>query len=828
MFPSTFTIVVRLAVSLCVLACITLGCCSCSIVSGLTTGPLPQHQGTLNVDGLQYPVEILRDRWGVPQIYGQNAHDVYFAQGYTHAQDRWWQMELYRHVGRGALSEMLGLQTLGDDIYLRTLHLYATAQEEVEQAEPVTRAMLEAFADGVNAYILSRDTSHLAMEYAALKITGVDVAITPWTPADSLVFGKIIQLQQGVPVVDESLYESILAKVGPERIKYWAPPLPYGIKPTILQRDDLPHLKARASSGIVQALLQPPLGSNSWVIDGAHSTTGRPIFENDPHLGVSMPSLYYEIGLHSAGAGEEQPFDVAGVAFSPSPSVAIGHNAYCAWGITIGKGVDGWDTYHIKVNPARPLEQYEWNGEWVDFTVRDESFTIAGRPDPFVVQVRETVHGPIINDTYVEGTNGPSMELSTEPLALHWVGLEPCGLGSALCRLAKVQNWNGFRKALEYWDAPACNFSYADNQGNIGYQLAAKIPLRAKDHDGMTPAPGWTDAYLWKGFLPYSYNPHTINPERGILIHTNQAVAQPDYFDWLAAQFPEVNTEFQLTAYYGYRAERLHQLLDDGGPFSLDDCSNIQADIKLTREDEMMPYLQSLSIDDAGVRSVRDWLLAWDRAFTEDSGQATLYSLFTAHLLEDIFADEAPTPLPSDGPMMAVGLLLPEPNNAWWDDMATTDVVEDRDTILVKALREANEEAVRRFGALHNGWRWGKWHSVEFVNMPLGLSGIGIMEMLVNRGPYSLPGTVETVNVAEWVDDGTTFAVKWAPCMRMLLDVGAWDNSRISVTPGQSGHPASANYNDQVELWRTGGYRTMAFSREAVEKAAKKRLTLMP
>ena len=802
----------------------------CNIITGLTAGPLPQQEGTLKASGLQSAVEVLRDKWGVPHLYAQNRHDLFFAQGYTHAQDRWWEMELFRHVGRGALSEMLGSATLSDDIYLRTLRLYETAQAEEALLEPETRAAVQAFAEGVNAYISSRPPERLAMEYAALAFNGTTVEIAPWTVPDSLVFGKTIEFQQGAPMNDEAVVSDVLARVGMERMKYWSPPLPYGVKPTILQDADLSYQKALSAQGpgLLDGLLPAPLGSNSWIVNGALSKTGRPILENDPHLGMNTPSLYYEVALHSAGNDSEAPMDMAGLAFPCFMGVAIGHNAKVGWGITIGKGVDAWDTYEIKVNPLRPREEYLWNGQWVPFAVRKETFKISGA-DPVSVEIRSTIHGPLINDIFVQDGTGVRMQQSNRPLALRWIGLNPGRLGDALYRLQHVENWGQFHAALKFWYAPSCNLSYADIDGNIGYQLTGTAPVRTKGHTGLTPAPGWTPAYLWKGFVDYEDFPFMYNPDRGMIIHANQAVAPPEFFDLLAGKYGnDVNVYFQPTAFYGYRAERLNALLDGKGPFDLQDFARVQADVEQPSVDEVMPYLAPLTVTDTGVKEMRDRLLQWDRKFSADSAQATYYWLFYTQLRKDIYGDEAPIPAPTDGVMYAVRLLLADPKNEWWDDKTTPNIVEDRDAILVRALTEAKDQLYQRFGSKRADWVWGNAHKITFVNNPVGASGIGVMEALVNRGPYSLPGTEETINLAEGVDENGIFNVKWAPFMRMILDVGDWDKSLIDLAPGQSGHPAHKNYSDQIEQWIAVEHRNMAWTRPAVEADTVKRLTLEP
>jgi penicillin amidase len=520
--------------------------------------------------------------------------------------------------------------------------------------------------------------------------------------------------------------------------------------------------------------------------------------------------------------------DAAGFSFPSSPGIIIGHNAAIGWGLSIGKGVDQWDTYHVAPNPERPLEQYKWNGEWANFSTREETFKIVEQSD-VTISVRETVHGPVINDILEEDPDGFHMEQSGNPIALQWTCLEPGGMGVALRRLIVARDWDDFRAALSYWDSPPCNFSYADVSGNIGYQLAAKIPLRAKDDSGLVPRDGTTEATIWKGFLPFEYAPRSFNPEDGLIVNANQAAASEEYFDWLSEQLgADFNAWFQPTAYCGYRAERVRRLLEGAAPYSLEYFASMQSDAKLPDLEEVTPYLASLKIDDAPLSELRDWLLEWDGVFSTDSSRATFYSLFWTHLLRDVYKDEAPVPRPNDAGMYAVNQLLQDPANAWWDDVETSDVVEERDAILVRALSEAAAHAKSSLGSDRDAWRWGEVHTIKFINLSLGSTSLEMMTSYVNRGPYPFPGGMETVNLGEWTADTASFGVVWASCVRMILDVGNWDDSLASLAPGQSGHPASANYADQVDDWRKVEHHKMAWRRDSVLKATKNRLYIEP
>jgi penicillin amidase len=822
----------------------------------VTRAPLPQHSGELRVAGLQDNVEILRDGWGIPHIYAKNMHDLAFAQGYTQAQDRWWQMEFWRHVGSGRIEELVGKKDalLSTDIFIRTLGWRHVAESELSLCDEETLSQLRAFTDGVNAYIMSREPGKLALEYSILGLTGINVKIEPWTPADTLVFGKMMAWDLGPSNNSEEDRATLYELLGQEMAdQLFTPPWPFGERPTIVQPEDLPIAGSTEGAQVsgkdkftdtdvmlannampsMNLVFEPGqgIGSNNWVVSGKMTKSGMPLLANDPHLGIQMPSIWYEIGLHCHPANGESPLDMTGFTFAVTPGIIIGHNNSIAWGVT-NVGPDVFDLYRIRVNPSNPL-QYEWNGTWRDMTVREETVYFGNGAEPITIKVRETHLGPIINDNQMDEETGNIMGFNNEdPLALCWTALEPGTLFQTLTKLNKATDWGEFRNALRYWDVPSQNFVYADTKGNIGYQTPGRIPIRAENDSGLVPAPGWTDEFEWKGFIPFDDLPSVFNPERGYIATSNQAVVPMEYYNQLANKLGGgLNYAISREWDYGYRAQRIVELLKEKVPHTISTFQSIQGDNKLISAGELMPYLANLKFNNTELTEARDWLLEWDCQCGMDSPQAALYAEFWARLVNNLFVDQLTEDMiirGGDREMRAIFLLMDKPNNAWWDDIATEGVVETRDDILVRSFSEAYANTVAALGKNHNNWRWGDLHTATFVSNPLGQSGISLIENMVNRGPFATSGSTGTVNNTVWYTNSGDFSVKWVPSMRMIVDLGDFSNSVAIHTTGQSGHPYSKHYDDMIELWRNIKYHPMLWSTEQVEAAAVDRLVLEP
>lgn len=801
----------------------------------------PVVDGNLQVAGLVAPVDIYRDAAGIPQINAANQHDLFFAQGFVHAQDRFWQMDFWRHLSAGRLAEMFGEGQVETDLALRTLGWRRVAQQELDVADARTRAILEAYAAGVNAYLAERQGSELSLEYAILGVLSPDYSPEPWQALDSMTWAKVMAWDLGGNMDDEIEKAIFLQSLTAEQVAELTPGYPAD-GPRIVTHLQNARTSAdmNASDLSLAGMIQPALyeitsklekvpsmlgergvglGSNSWAINGKRSATGLPILANDPHLGVQMPSIWYEIGMHCAPVSAECPFEVTGFSFAGAPGVIIGHNARIAWGFT-NVGPDVQDLFIEKINPDNP-DQYEVNGVWQDMILVEESIRVAvGEEVP--LKVRYTRNGPIISETYglLEEFNERSgIELPQNyALSLRWTALDTGNPFPAVLLFNQAQNWEEFRAAARDFVAPAQNLLYADVDGNIGYQMPGNIPIRAQG-DGTIPVPGWTDEFQWRGYIPFDELPFTLNPPEGYIVTANNAVVGEEY--------PYLITS---TWDYGYRAQRIIELIETAaGPLSLEDMQSFQADNKNLNAEYLVPILLAVPLNNNRLEAGRALLKDWDFQDHMDSAPAGLFAAFWKHLLTRTFADELPEDYLPDGNsrwIMVFQQLAMKPDSPWWDDQ-TTPAVEQRNDIFVAALEAAIDELEGTLGKDPQSWRWGQMHTVLFQNASLGKSGIALIEALFNRGPFETSGGASIINATGWKAN-KGYTVTSLPSMRMLIDLGNLDNSLTIHTTGESGHAFHPNYIDMADDWRMIRYHAMLWSQAQVEAGATHRLQLLP
>ena len=752
----------------------------------------PTIEGALRVPGLKSRVEIYRDRWGVPHIYADNIEDLFFAQGYVHAQDRLWQMEFVRRIGHGTLSEVLGEATLDKDRFLRTIGLRRAAEADLALLDEETRLVLESYARGVNAFIESH-WDRLPLEFILLGFKPA-----PWKPVDSLVWGEIMSWELGRNWRMELLRAKLIQKLGEGKAQELIPPYP----------EDGPLIvppEAKGYSLLGNPSLPPDeggLASNNWVVDGAKSATGKPLLSNDPHLAIQMPSIWYEIGLHGGG------FDVVGASFPGAPGVVIGHNNHIAWGVT-NAGPDVQDLYIEKVNPDNP-HQYEYKGKWEDMEVIEEEIKVKGRAEPERLEVRITRHGPIISEV-VEGLK--------QPLALRWTALEGIQLLRSVLLLDRARNWEEFREALRYWDVPSQNFVYADVDGNIGYQMPGRIPIRAKGQ-GLVPVPGWTGEYEWEGYIPFEELPSLYNPPTHYIVTANNKIVPDDYpyfisYEWNAP----------------YRAQRIAELLAAKDKLSVEDFERIQADVYSIPGERFCRYLLRLKPQGWLQERAMKQLRAWDFRNGADSTGAAIFQVFYLKLVENTFADELGEELLKDylgakmGVLhhMALERIIDDADNPWFDDVSTPER-ETRDEIVRRSFQEALDFLGRRFGDHPEQWAWGRLHQAAFEH-PLGV--VKPLHLIFNRGPFPYGGSGFTVNAASF-DYEEPFAVKRIASYRQIVDLSDFANSLSMHTTGQSGQPFHKHYADMISSWRAVEYHPMLFDRERIAADREGLLILIP
>ncbi|MCW5314382.1 penicillin acylase family protein [Nostoc sp. KVJ3] len=801
----------------------------------------PQENGTIQLPKLKAEVTVQRDKWGIPHIYAANSHDLFMAQGYIHAQDRFWQMDFWRHIGSGRLSEMFGSSQVDTDKYLRTMGWARVAQQEIQEINAEMKAYLEAYSDGVNAYLAEHQGSALSLEYTVLKFLNPGYKPEPWQILHSLTWGKVMAYDLGRNFQSEIERAILLKTLTPAQVEELYPPYPQDL-PVILPEfqkgktgededsDDTPFT-AFDIEEVMESITKPMIaleqligptgigiGSNSWVISGQRTDTGKPILANDPHLGVQIPSIWYEVGLHCTSKSAECPYNVTGFSFAGMIGVIVGHSDRIAWGVTNVQS-DVMDLYIEKINPKNP-NQYEVNGKWVDMKLVKETIQVA-RSQPIVQTVRYTRHGPILSDVSPNLKEfQPNQPLEIPPnyaVALRWTALEPSKLAYTVPQINRAQNWQEFRTAAKNYDVPAQNLVYADVDGNIGYQMPGKFPIRAKGN-GRYPVPGWTDAYEWQGYIDFEQLPKSFNPPQGYIATANNLVMR---------KYPYLITADWV---YGYRAQRIVEMISQQRePISVEDVQEIQGDDRNLNAQILVPLLQSITVDTARLQAAQKLLRDWNLQLGMTSPAAALFEVFWKHLLADTFHDQLPeTYFPNGGDRWyaVVANLVKQPNSSWWDNR-NTPKVENRDQILQQSFTEAVDELERIQSQDPKNWNWGKLHTVTFRNATLGKSGVAPIEALFNRGAFTTAGNGETVNANRWRAN-KSFEVTDIPSLRMIIDLGNLDNSVAIHTPGQSGHAFHTHYNDIVDSWRNIEYHQMLWEQKNIRDNTAATLKLVP
>ncbi|MGA7271531.1 MAG: penicillin acylase family protein [Acidimicrobiia bacterium] len=787
----------------------------------------PAVSGEAVLSGLDGPVSITRDTDGIPHIRARTTHDLFMAQGYVHAQDRFWQMDTWRHIGAGRVSEMFGADQVDSDAFLRTLGFTRLAEQEYQSAPAELQAGLDAYAAGVNAYLDERrGGSALSLEYSVLGLQNGDYAPEPWKPTDTLTWAHVMawDLRSNM---DEEIDRAILSGiVGRDRTSQLYPPYPDD-HPVIVpagvgaQSAALPPAPPGATAALervknelraLEAHLGKPIdgiGSNNWVVDGTHTASGEPLLANDPHLGIQLPSIWYEIDLWCEQVNPDCPYRVTGFSFPGAPGVVIGHNQHIAWGFT-NEAPDAMDLY---IEHTDGKGRYEVDGEWRDFDVRHETIKVAGGDD-VDLEIDSTRHGPVISGRFgrLDDLDNGGIDLpDSYAIALRWRALEPSTVFQALLGFDTATNWDEFRRAAADFDMAPQNVVYADRDGNIGYQATGEIPIR-RSGDGRYPAPGWTSDYEWDGYIPFDDLPRIFNPDSGVIVTANQPVVDSSYPYFIGIDHD-----------YGYRAMRINDLLATSSALQPADMVAIQMDDYDASAAAVVPKVMELASDDPAIAAMQQVLGPWS-AGTEpyqmaaDSPGAAAYAAVWRHLLADTFDDELPEDMQAAGGsrfFQVVANLLQAPDDPWWDDV-DTDRKETAPDILSRAVVEAHTELMETLGRDPASWRWGDLHVGSFENQTVGQSGIGLIDALFNRtAKPEISGGSSIVNATGWVaPDG--YGLVALPSMRMVVDLSDLSQSVSVNTTGQSGHAYNRHYFDLNHAWATGSTHPMRFGPDSV------------
>ena len=844
--------------------------------------PFPTVSGQLRISGLRASVSVLRDANGIPNIYADNAEDLFEAQGYVHAQDRFYEMDIRRHITSGRLSEMFGASQLQTDSYIRTMGWRRAAAAELPLLSSATRRYLDAYAAGVNAYLDNNSLTELSLEYSVLKLTGLNYSPEPWTAVDSLSWLKAMAWDLDGNIDEEVSNALVTASMGADRAAdlYPAPqledqlpivqggtvvngrfeangansqgrPAPTGTRVGAkagqrsgsagagghpgLTRAELikagPALEAAAKvRAAIPSLLgrggaDAGIGSNSWVVSGRHTTTGKPLLENDPHLDISIPSIFAQVGLHCRRLSTSCPFDVSGFSFSGMPGVIIGHNNAISWGFTDSYS-DVQDFYleDLRGDSARVGDRYR------PLRVRTEKIKVKGETRPRRITVRVSRHGPLLSDVDPQLTSvGQQPRPSAGPgpdtragragygVALRWEALIPGRSMDALFGIDAAQNFTQFRSAAALLSGPSQNMVYADTAGNIGYQLPGHFPLRGAG-TGDIPAPGWDTAYDWKGTVPFAELPYLRNPSSGYVVTANQTV--------IGSQYPyKLGSDYS----YGWRSQELNDQISSHLPLSPDQAGTLFYDDMMRYAGQLVPALLKVRITDGWVRQGQRTLVGWNYHADADSAAAAYFSIVFHDLLKLTFDDQLPAehPGPGRGPLVRRGRRAVEPAEQ---------------SVVGRQVHEAGRDPGRHPHRDDDRSPQGGHHvdvprservavglvaRLQLKNQTLGVSGVP------RSNGCSIEGTSKSAAHLRWSNalgyneqDGYQPTV--GPSMRMLVDFSDLDASHWINQTGASGHAFNTNYDDQTQLWAHDQLLPFRFSQTSVESAATHRLTLVP
>lgn len=831
----------------------------------------PQTEGRINVAGLGAQVEVKRDALGIATITADTSDDLFFAQGFVHAQDRFWEMDFRRHLTSGRLAELFGESQIGTDQFLRTLGWHRIAEQEVAELPAETRGYYEAYAAGVNAYLAERQGGALSLEYSVLALQNSGYVPEPWTPADSVAWFKAMAWDLRTNIEDETARALQAQTLTRDQLDELYPGYPFEEHPVILADDPAGEdisLQGTQRSAASSASTEPAtagngqpaalseatrtiqgleqtvaevdrliraqgegIGSNSWVVSGEHTESGKPLLANDPHLGAALPSVWTQLGLRCRVVSEACPFDVAGFSFSGLPGIVIGHNDQVAWGFT-NLTTDVADLYVERLAD----DGYQYDGKVLPFTTRTESFAVAGG-DTVEMEVRETIHGPIVSGLTDDFTSiAEQPEYETDPIgpsvadngpfavSLKWTALEVTHTAEAIFMMNTAHNYDDFRAAAAQFDVPAQNLIYADLAGNIGYQAPGRLPIRGAG-DGWMPQPGWLSDYDWQGYIPFDEQPRSYNPESGYIVTANNAIIDDDYHYFLSRDWD-----------YGYRANRIVDLLDEliaEGSVTSADMTEIQLDNEFPAAQALQQayaeaFDPSTSSADPIVATALTMLSEWDGQNDADSAAAAFANVLWEHVTRAMVdavggtTDDGESVIPRDDQgrfARFFELQLMNPDSVWFGD--------NRTDLLLQAAQDAAAELTALQGTKPNTWNWGELHALELRSGTFGESGIAPIEAIFNRGPYPVGGGSSVVNATGWTL-GEGYGTVTVPSMRMVIDLNDWDASSWQNLTGQSGHAFNRHYVDQTPGWASGETSPWPYSKTAIRASAVDTLILRP
>ena len=769
---------------------------------------LAQTKGTVRIQGLNSSVRVFRDAFGVPHIFAENEDDLFFAMGFVISQDRLWQMDINRRTATGTLSEIFGTKSLRHDKLIRTIGIPQIASQLEANLSPESKRIITAYTAGVNAFI-DQHKNQLPTEFILMKYEP-----KPWENFHCLAFQRLMAWGLEMAWSVDPIYGELSDRLGLQKIRDILPAYPNS-GPTITDHHFLDwdkvyqifaHLKNRDFTW--PGYFRAGTGSNSWVVSGKRSATGKPLLANDPHLAIQNPAIWYQVHLNAPG------IDCYGVALPGVPGIVIGHNQAIAWGLT-NVMADGCDFFIEKLHPNN-FNQYLYNGKWQQLQEREEIFYIKDQP-PDTMIIRSTEHGPIISDLH------PALKNTFKAVSMKWSGRIISDEMLATYKIIKAKNWDQFLDGLQYFSVPPQNYIYADTLGNIGYYCTGLIPIR-NSGNGLIPQPGWTNRFEWRDRIPFKELPHLFNPPENYIVTANNKITDDRY-------------PYFISTYWepAYRAERIKQLLSEKDQFALPDFMAMQSDEYSKHAEFLMPKLlnvmpkfdESAKLRKYFVHSLKTWNFQSDKR----SVGAAIFEIFLTKLFTNIFHDEMGDTLFQNFvalpniPIRTADLLIARGSSEWFDNIHTPDTKETMEQVLLASLEDTYHYLESSFGDAVYNWQWGNLHQLTFEH-PLGK--MKPLDKLFTNGPFPVGGSYTSVNNAGYFLDNNNFHVNVVPSLRQIIDLSNIKNSVSVITTGQSGHPLSKHYKDQTPLWLAGEYHQSLIDSTAIHNSNFDLLILTP
>ncbi len=782
------------------------------IFYNMLNSSLPQYSGEIHSNQIKSSIEVYRDSFAVPYIIADNDEDAAFALGFLHAQERMFTMDLIRRAGEGRLSEILGEKAIPFDKMFRTVGIKRNIEKNLYRYNSDVMKILQAYSNGVNTFLKERKGNY-GIEFDVL---GYQPEI--WKPIHSLIVIKMMAWELNISWWTDLSFAELIQKLGSEKVLEILPDYPQNA-PTIIA-DNFKHLPL-INSSLAETdkafrnfigWTGTHIGSNNWVVNANKSISGKPIIANDPHLAFSAPGKWYAAVIKS------KDWNASGVTLPGVPGVVIGKGENISWVLTNVMNDDS-DFYVEKLDSSKT--KYFVDGQWQNLQIIKDTIKVKDGKD-FAIEIKETHRGPIISNIHPYKFIYNEDDIDVPPISMRWSGNEFSDEMLAFYKINKAKNWNEFRDGVKYFGIPGQNFVYADAQGNIGYIMGARIPIRNSNNPTLV-FDGTTSENDWKGFVPQQDIPNILNPNENFIASANNKTLKD--FKYHISNLWEPSS----------RIDRIRELLTYKEKHSANDFKDYQMDNNSPYARTIVSYLltsfDGIKVKDKNLNISLELFRKWNFEMDKYSQTPAIYSVFLKYLLKNIYYDEMGDDLYNrfvflaNVPYKSLLQILEKPESIWFDDIKTSKR-EKREEILRKSLADALSYLEESFGSDLTNWQWGRMHKVTFKHSFSG--NFSLLDKYINIGPFEIGGDGTTINNTEYpfaksIEEFSMFRHDefdnvLGPSMRYVYDFANPEEFCLILTIGQSGNIMSDSYRDQAPLWLKGKYMKIRTDEESIRK----------